>query len=181
MKIRDFIYDGKTLSSFGFIVCNFGSKGLDTVADGAQISFNTVPVLGGSKHRLTSVEYEECLETTIQICKASCGEDIAEISSTEHRQLTKWLNRKRFLKFKPLSEEFADLYFEASFNISKIELDGRLYGLELDIVTNAPFALREPYVVTVTTKKKYTWEKYNKMDNEIVGLYYEKADYVYKF
>ena len=151
------------------MICNFGSKGLDTVSDGAEIKFNTIPVLGGSKHRLISTEYEDCLETTIQICKASCGEDVKEISSTEHRQLTKWLCRKAFKKFKPLSEEYADLYFEASFNASRIELDGKLYGLELNIITNRPFALREPYVVTVETKKKYTWEKYHKTDSDEKG------------
>ena len=60
MKAFDFSYDGKNLGDFGFILCNFGgSKGLETVSDGCQITLNTVSVLGGSKHRLTSTEYEE--------------------------------------------------------------------------------------------------------------------------
>jgi hypothetical protein len=126
------------------MICNFGSKGLDTVSNGSQIKFNTVSTLGGSKHELTSAVYEDCLRTTIQICKHSCDTDVVEISSTELRLLTKWLNRKKFLKFKPLSEEYIDVYFEASFNISKIELDGRLFGLELEVITNRPFALKEP-------------------------------------
>lgn len=169
MKAYDFMYDGKTLSSFGMVICNFGSKGLDTVSDGSKISFNTVSVLGGSKNYLTSTEYEDCLSTTIQICKGSCTEDVKEISSEEHRQLTKWLNRKKFLKFKILSKEYLDLYFEASFNISRIELDGSLYGLELEVVTNRPFALREPYEVVVKTKKEYKWEKYYKTENDEKG------------
>jgi len=149
MKAFDFEYANRSLSEFGMVVCNFGDKGLDTVSDGAQITFNTISVLGGSKNELTSTEYEECLETTIQICKHSCTGGIQEITTTEHRELTKWLNRKRFLKFKPLSEEFIDLYFEASFNISRIELDGRLYGLELEVITNRPFALKEPKTIIV--------------------------------
>ena len=69
MKAFDFSYGDKRLSDFGFILCNFGgSKGLDTVSDGCQITFNTVPVLGGSKHHLVSTEYEECLEDVWQIC-----------------------------------------------------------------------------------------------------------------
>lgn len=149
MKAYDFFYDGKNLSDFGFIVCNFGDKGLDTVSDGCQISFNTIPVLGGAKSELTSAQYEDCLETTIQICKHSCNGGVQEVTVAEHRNLTRWLNRKKFLKFKPLSEEYIDLYFEASFNISRIELDGRLFGFELEVVTNRPFALKEPRVINI--------------------------------
>jgi hypothetical protein len=170
MKTRDFIYDGKNLSSFGFMICSFGSKGLDTISDGANITFNTVPVLGGSKNHLTSAGYEDCLEATIQICKASCKSDVKEISPDEHRQLTKWLSRKRFLKLELLDKEHEDLYYEAAFtSVSKIELDGALYGLELEITTNAPFAFRKPITTTVFTKKKYIWEKYNKTDDDQKG------------
>lgn len=149
MKAFDFSYGDKKLSDFGFIICNFGNKGLDTVSDGCRISFNTIQVLGGAKHELTSVQYEECLETTLQICKHSCAGGIQEITATEHRNITRWLNRKKFLKFKPLSEEYIDLYFEASFNINKIELDGRLFGFELEVVTNRPFALKEPKIINI--------------------------------
>jgi hypothetical protein len=149
MKAYDFEFDNRNLSEFGMIVCNFGDKGLDTVSDGAQITFHTISTLGGLKHELVSTEYEECLGTTFQICKHSCAGGIQEITSTEHRNLTRWLNRKRFLKFKPLSEEYIDLFYEASFNISRIELDGKLFGLELEVVTNRPFALKEPRTIVI--------------------------------
>ena len=149
MKAFDFEYDNRNLSDYGFVICNFGSKGLDTVSNGSQITFNTVSTLGGSKHELVSVEYEDCLETTIQICKNYCNSDVKEISATEFRELTKWLSRKKFLKFKILDEDYIDLYFEASFNISRIEIDGRLYGLELEVITNRPFALKEPKVIYI--------------------------------
>lgn len=165
MKAYDFSYDGKKLSSFGFVICNFGSKGVDTVSNGSYITFNTVSVLGGSKHRLTSTEYEDCLETTIQICKNSCISDVTEISSHELREITRWLNRKKFLKLKILNEDYLDLYYEASFNINRIELDGRLYGLELEIKTNRPYALKDTQTVIVKTRKLYTWEKYIKTDD----------------
>lgn len=149
MKAYDFEFNGIRLSDKGFVICSFGGKGLETVSNGSKISFNTVSSLNGATHRLTSVEYENCLEATIQICKSSCSGDIMEISSTEFRELTKWLNRKNFLKFKILDEDYGDLYFEASFNISRIELDGKLYGLELEVVTNRPFALKEPRIITI--------------------------------
>lgn len=149
MKAFDFEYDGINLSDKGFVICNFGSKGLDTVSNGSTITFNTISTFGGSKHELTSVEYEDCLTTTIQICKNYCSSDVKEISSTEFRELTKWLSRKKFLKFKILDEDYIDLYFEAAFNISRIEIDGRLFGLELEVFTNRPFALKEPKTITI--------------------------------
>lgn len=150
MKAFDFFYENKNLSDFGFILCNFGgSKGLETVSDGCQITFNTVPALGGSKHNLVSTEYEECLESVWQICKHSCKGGIQEITETEHREITKWLNRKKFLKLKIRDESHMDIYYEAVFNVSKIEIDGKLFGFELEVKTNAPFAFKEPRTITI--------------------------------
>ncbi len=174
MKAYDFEFDNRKLSSFGCILCQFGEKGLETISDGSQISFNTVPTMGGSKHNLMSTEYEDCLETTLQICKHSCSGGIKEISPAEHRELTKWLGRKKFLKFKILDESYIDLYFEASFNISRIEIGGRLYGLELEVKTNRPFALKEPRTINIVCeegKEVYGWEKYQ-TDPEIIKLGY---------
>ena len=154
MKAYDFSYDGINLSDKGFILCNFGDKGLDTVSNGSVITFNTISSLGGYKHNLTSTQYEDCLGTTMQICKNPCCGNNMEISSTELRELTRWLNRKEFKKFKILDEEHIDLYYESSFNISRIEMDGRLYGLELEVVTNSPFAFKEPRTITIKNTTK---------------------------
>lgn len=149
MKANDFEFDGKNLSDYGFVLCHFGDKGLETVSNGAQITFNTVPVFAGSKHHLINTEYEECLETTVQICKNPCTYNDMEINSVTFRELTRWLCRKKFLKFKPLSKEYIDLFYEAIINVSRIELDGKLVGLELSVTTNSPFAHKEPRVINI--------------------------------
>ena len=155
MKAFDFSYGDKNLSDFGFILCNFGgSKGLETVSDGCQITFNTVPVLDGSKHHLINTEYEECLEDTWQICKHSCNGGVQEITESEHREITKWLNRKKFLKLKILDESHIDIYYEAAFNVSKINIDGRLFGFELEVRTNAPFAFKEKRIINIKNTVK---------------------------
>ena len=149
MRAMDFEFDNKRLSDFGCIIASFDEKGLETI-DGAEISFNTVSSIGGSKHHLISSNYESCLETTIQIAKYSCSTDIQEISSTEHREISSWLNRKKFLKFKILDENHIDLYYMASIvSIGRIEIDGRLMGLELNIVTNSPHAFKEPRIINI--------------------------------
>ena len=87
------------------------------------------------------------------VLKYYFGYDNLEISIDELRSLSKWLNRKEFHKFKILSDEYLDIYFEASFNISKIELNGKIYGLELTLKTNRPFALQEPKNITLKIVK----------------------------
>lgn len=150
MKAYDFMYDNKNLSSFGFVICKFGgSSGVETVSNGSEIIFNTVSTLNGKKHELVSSKFEDCLETSIQICKSSCSTDIQEISSVEFRELTRWLNRHKFLNLKILDGSHIDIYYEAAINISRIEIDGKLYGLELSIRTNAPFALKEPKTIII--------------------------------
>ena len=150
MEAFDFSYGDKSLSDFGFILCNFGgSKGVKTVSDGCKITFNTVPVLGGSKRHLVNTEYEECLEDVWQICKHSCKGGIQEITETEHREITRWLSRKNFIKLKILDKSHIDIYYEAAFNVSKIKIDGRLFGFELEVRTNAPFAFKEPRTINI--------------------------------
>lgn len=87
MKAYDFIYSEKKLDEFGFQICSFGSKGLETLDNGSQISFNKVSSLNGLKHNIVSTLYEDCLEATIQICKNSCSGNAMEISPTEEREI----------------------------------------------------------------------------------------------
>lgn len=174
MKAKDFEFDGKRLSDFGFIICNFGDKGLDTVSNGAVVTFNTIPTLNGAFHKLSSTSYDDCLSTTIQICRNPCNSDTMEISPITFRELTGWLSRRRFLKFKLLSEEYIDLYFESIINVSRIELDGKIVGAELEINCNRPFALKEPRIINIVCeegKEVYGWKKYQ-TDPEITMLGY---------
>lgn len=149
MKADDFWYDGLTLSEMGYTICQFDGQGLQTVSNGSEITFNTVPTLNGVKSELVSTTYDSCLETTFQICKTQCDGSDLEISFKEARDLINWLNRRGFHKLKFLDDDWLDVYFETSFNVSRIEQDGTLVGFELTMKTNRPFALREPVVMTL--------------------------------
>ena len=149
MKASNFSFGNKSLSDFGFIICNFGSKGLETKVNGGQATFNTVSTLNGKKFELVNVEYEECDSNVIQICKTPCFGNVMEISSTELGNLTRWLCRNSFQKLKILDEDHLGIYSEARFKVSKIELDGVLVGLELEIETNAPHSFKEPRIITI--------------------------------
>lgn len=172
MKAYDFEFDGKHLSDFGMILCKFDSGGgIETISDGSEVTFNTISVQNGIKSELVSTVYENNLETTLQICKHLCNGGIQEITDTEHRQLTRWLNRKCFLKLKILDEDHIDLYYEALINVSKIELDGRLIGLELSVLTNRPHALKEKRVLNIINTEQDGKHSINDISHEEGYIY----------
>lgn len=144
MKALDFEYDGLNLSDWGYVVCEFdGDGGLEVLSNGSQLTFNTVPMFRGTKFDLTDSIYEECIETTFQICKNNCDGVVEPIHIGEYRDLVTWLNRREFHKFKVLDGEYLDFYYEGSFNVSRIEVGGQIVGLELTLKTNRPFAVHE--------------------------------------
>ncbi len=174
MKFYDFQYDGLYLSEMGYVICNFGSDGLQTISNGSQIVFNTVSTLNGGKHELLSTEYNDCLESTFQICKSPCDESDLEISQSDFLDLTSWLSRKGFHKFKLLKDDYLELFFEASFNISRIELNGKLYGLELNMVTNRPYALMEQKRILINTTQDDEVKPFYDKSNEEGYIYPNK-------
>lgn len=141
MYACDFEYDGLTLSSFGFVICEIGgSSGFDTVGIGSNISFNTTSMHSGKVWGLAGAEYSDCIETSFYICKDNSSSDL-QISNSEIRSLARWLNRREFLKFKFINEDptAEDCYYDASFNINKSLISKEVYALELEMKTNRPF------------------------------------------
>lgn len=147
MYALNFEYDGLLLSDYGFMICEIdGSSGVNTVKTGFDISFNTVKRNGGRNYGLASASFDECVQSTFHICKDPDKWDDLEITNDEYRNLVRWLNRSKFLKFRILNEFEHDkmpCYFNASFNIGKIYIRDILYGLELTMTTNAPFGYGE--------------------------------------
>lgn len=142
MRFEDFEYDGKQLSDLGYMVCEFGTNSINTVK-GANINLNTVSNSYGTKNYLVNSKYSNVLEDTFQICKNTCNSRDMEITVDEQRELVRWLNRKSYHRFRYLAYDYLDFYFEATFNISYIEIGGKIYGLELEMTTNKPFALNK--------------------------------------
>ena len=152
MKATDFEYDGICLSDKGFMICYFDSTGVETISNGSNITFNTVPTMYGSKFEIVGSQYEEYITATFQICKRACGPRREEVSMEDMRDIMRWLNRKNFHKFKLIDVDYAGIYFEATFNVSKIEFNGKVYGFELEMITNRPFAVKEPVITHIDNK-----------------------------
>ena len=144
MYAEDFEYDGQHLSDYGFTICEFDSSSGAVVSDaGSKISFERMSRSHGRRSSLVSADYDEYITGTIDICKKSsdCDSDPVPITSDESRDLMRWLNRREFLPFMFVSEELFRIpcYFNASFNVEKIRIDGTLYGMRLTMETDRPF------------------------------------------
>ena len=176
MKAFDFEFDNYRLSDFQLIICEFGSNGIKTVSNGSNISLNLVSTMNGTKHELIGYEYADYLTTTFQVCKNPCGKNVDnEITIDELRDIMKWLNRKDFYKFKLIDDEYINIYFEATFNVKKIEFNGKIYGLELEMITNRPYAIHEPITLQIKNSEINGVKKiYSKSDDE--GYIYPDMD-----
>lgn len=159
MYAVDFEYDGQYLSDYGFIVCDFDSKnGTLVTSAGSKISFNRVSHNSGKRYSLSSTRYDECITTSFDICKDPDRFTDIEISDAEFREIARWLNRREFLRFRGLQgkcdsgEESNVCYFDASFNIDKITVDGRLYGIRLTMETDKPFGYGDEVVYVYTLR-----------------------------
>lgn len=177
MIATDFEYDNEFLSDHGFIVCDFNfSSGANEVSAGSVITFNKVSRMQGKIYSLSSTQYAECITATFDICKDPDVYDLAdrEISDSEYREIMRWMNRREFLKFSVVndSDDEQDVrYYQASFNVSKIKIRERLYGLRLVMETDKPFGYGEEQTVTWTVSDSSTAKTLNDISDEIGVIY----------
>lgn len=177
MYATDFEYDGQYLSSYGFIICDFDYSSGSTIANaGSKLTFNKVARNNGKQFSLTSAKYDECIQTTFDICK---NPDIYEnyedrqITNDEYIDLMRWLNRREFLKFHVLSENegVPICYYNVSFNIEKIKIAEKLFGLRLTMESDKPFGYGIEQSVSWTFENSSSIKILSDTSNEIGYLY----------
>ena len=151
MVIYDFEYDGVLLSEMGYMLCKFDSKSSDTVSNGSELKFDNVSTLNGSKYDLVSYEYDGFLTGTLSICKNPCWYDgEANISYDEFRKLMSWLNRKEYHTLRFITEEHANVYYQASFNVKRVMVGNQIAGAELEYFTDQPFGNESERILKYT-------------------------------
>lgn len=157
MKAIDFEYDGIRLSDLGYMICTFDGSGEENYSIGSQLSFITTPVNNGRTNYMTGFSYDECITAEFQICKGRdtwCYDrENKYFTVEESRALARWLNRTTFRPLTIIDDGYENIYFEGSFNLSKIEINGQVVGFTLELTTNRPFGLHQPFVKIFTATK----------------------------
>ena len=167
----DFEYAGKRLSDFGCMICNITSdSGVTTTNIGSQLQFNTIPVNNTTKFKQMSSEYTEAYTLNFQICKKTCNSnDNDYFSEMEIGTIMKWLNRKKFYKFKPIydNEDYSMIYYCGSFNVQPITYGGNVIGMDLILQTDSPFAHYEPIEYNINLSGDVNTFTINDISDEI--------------
>lgn len=175
VNLIDFEYDNQRLSDYGCIVCNILEGGdASAISIGSQVTFNTVPMTGLNKFKLMSAQYDEAYTTTFEICKYRCKDPNDNLFTQEEvSQLMRWLNRKQFKKFKAVYSdgELAEVYYNASFNVSPITYSGDVIGLQLTLQTDAPFGYYDEIEYTMQFSADNLKHSFYDISDEIGFIY----------
>lgn len=171
MRAYDFEYDDIILSDKGFMICNFNSDNSDTILNGAEIKLTTTPFHNGDINYSLCSEYDSTLTATFQICKNTCDGSSMIITVEEVREMASWLCRKTFHRFKLFDDDYIDIYFEATFNMSRIMKNGNIVGLELEMITNRPFGIVEDEKIIIESNGDKKVENFYSISDEEGYIY----------
>lgn len=192
MNCIDFEYNGRKLSDYGCVICNILNNNSPEENDiGNQISFNTINYNNennSNKFKLLNSSYDSQYSTHIEICKNYCKDDDKYFTDTEIIKIMRWLNQKKFHKFKMIYSDgqYHNIYYNGSFNVKLILYSGMVIGMSLDFTSDAPFGYYEPishYMDFSVEYPQYGEEETEYVDN-LLGEYilYDQSDeagYIY--
>ena len=153
MRMIDFEYDGRLLSSFSMVPAGFNMDS-DEQDVGNRISMSDLKVPNKETYYSLGSRYEEPFRKEFEITKIDCKNGEFILNDKELNDLIRWLNRKEYRKFKPIYEngEFEGAYYMATFNVSPLNVGQQVIGLKLEMETNAPYAFKENGVVSMEFK-----------------------------
>lgn len=173
--ITDFLFDGKELSSFGYMLCTFDSVNLETMPV-SELTYHTIKAPLSNTTRKTSTSYDSNLSKTLTICKSTCNSNnIPSITADDLSELSNWLCRKEYKWFRLISDDtdgMDETCYEAQINLQKIMLGDRCIGVELMVQTNRPYGVTPEIII----KSELNQETGNTMD---ISVYSDEEGYIY--
>lgn len=175
MILSDFEWCGQSGSLFGLLPCNFDSPALEANENGATLEFTTVRVPGSDRQRPLSGRYAEALTGTFQVCKNPKTTPAPFFTTEDIRFFNRWLNRRDgYHTFKICIKGdggYPEYYFRAFLNLKKLELGGRVVGLEITVTTNSPYAYFEPKTAVMHLTANTPRYTYTDVSDEVGCLY----------
>lgn len=171
----DFKYDGKYLSDINCMLATFdGSSGF-TTKQGCSLNLQTIKASSTQKYQKYGVSYDDYLTDTWQIAKQKCiNPDDRYFTIKEIRNIMRWLNSEKYKKLYLVDDEYLNIYFMATFNVSKIMSAGKCIGFELNLICNSSFGYETKTVKSSITDQNKTILL--SIDNDRKSFIYPKID-----
>ena len=135
-----FIFDGQSLSDFGYIEYAEGLKTDNVVV--SSMEYDTIKGALSDVSLKVGHNYESNYSTTLQILKDYCifPEDDLTLSDDDISTITRWLVRKQYKWFR---YEGKDVWYKVHNKIDKIYLGEDVIGLSITITANAPYGFTD--------------------------------------
>jgi len=135
MDATNFIFDGKSLYDFGYIICEFDKE--TNIVTPAKITYTTVKIPGTDRRRFVCSSYDNVLVFEFSIVKFNCQDKIEDIDQFEDSFIRRWLVREdgyKDLVFE--QEDFDGIHFSAYINIVPHMIAGKIRGYDLTVTTD---------------------------------------------
>lgn len=171
MVAKDFEYDGEYLKDWGCVICQTDISSSFSETPSVSLVFNKISQNYGKKFNLTTSYYDENIQINFQICKNPCDMRNFEFSTSEIREIKRWLNRPNFHKFKLIQPKWADFYMMGSFNITELKLNGRVYVLNLTFTADSPLSYHEDITYEFDIENNYGNFLFYDISDEIGYIY----------
>lgn len=144
VRFRDFEYDGIALSDKGLAIISFDGVQDSDIETDSQRTYNSISLFGGRYQPFITSVFEDRLEVEFSIGKNYCEDNMDNPYFTiqEIEDIQYWLNRPTSHKFKILDDlEYADVYWEGSFNIQWVKIGEDTIGFNATFISNRPYAI----------------------------------------
>lgn len=142
MDATNFIFDGKSLSDFGFIICEFNGEA--NTSTPSNITFTTLKVPDSDRRRFLSSNYEDVIMFQFSIAKYESKKRNLPVNSYEDRAIRKWLCREDgFHELIIEQDGFYNIYYNAQINIIPQMVSGRIRGYRLTVTTDNVYGYTE--------------------------------------
>lgn len=174
MQSKDFMYDGQYLSDYGFMIANITTnEQKPVISEGSILTFEKTTRNRGKSYSLLSTSYDGTYTTSFDICKNPSFYDDLEITNDEFRDLMRWLNRREFLQFCfiPDNGDETEKYWNASFNVEKINVGKCLIGLRLTMETDSAIGYGQEITLNYNVSDTDTVFTLSDMSDEIGYIY----------
>lgn len=168
MTEDNFIFDGKQLSDFGYIIAH--DNILDEDITVSNMQYTTIKGARSDTAHKVAAPYEDYYHADIMIIKNPCAFENLDLTNNDISEMSKWLCRKEYKWFRWIDDIGQDeIWYEVQISVDKKVYGDSVIGLVLHINSNKPYA----------QSQLYTYEWVGGLDNTTLFVHSDEEGYIY--
>ena len=139
----DFTFRGESLSSHGYMLCEFdGSGSVENITTDSQRKLTSISMFGGKYFPIIYSVYDGALVAEMSICRH--GNDAGKpITPKESAALKRWLESPVASEFRAGGTDYEGIFWNGTFNVEEIHSNSVCVGFHLTFTATAPFGYKD--------------------------------------